>query len=350
VTATSALVAAALLAAGLSAGVAEWFRRWAVGRAVLDIPNARSSHAVPTPRGGGVGILVGFVAGMAFWVAAGGVLPPRAIGWLAGALLVAAVSFVDDLRSLPASLRLATHLLGGAILTIVGVQERELPLVVAIPLAFLWITLLTNIFNFMDGIDGLATAQAIVAGATYAVAGALVGNPLVGAAGALLAAASAGFLVHNLPPARIFMGDVASTFLGFNFAGLALLGNLGVGGGLLPVEFGVVVMAPFLFDSVITLLRRIVRGERWFEAHRSHYYQRLVQAGVSHGRVCTLYATMALAAAAAALIGLALGDPMRQVLAVMAFMPMLGIVALVWRLERWTVGAVKHSNVPTYRT
>jgi UDP-N-acetylmuramyl pentapeptide phosphotransferase/UDP-N-acetylglucosamine-1-phosphate transferase len=191
VTATSALVAAALLAAGLSAGVAEWFRRWAVGRAVLDIPNARSSHAVPTPRGGGVGILVGFVAGMAFWVAAGGVLPPRAIGWLAGALLVAAVSFVDDLRSLPASLRLATHLLGGAILTIVGVQERELPLVVAIPLAFLWITLLTNIFNFMDGIDGLATAQAIVAGATYAVAGALVGNPLVGAAGAQLAAASA---------------------------------------------------------------------------------------------------------------------------------------------------------------
>ena len=109
-------------------------------------------------------------------------------------------------------------------------------------------------------------------------AGAIVGNPLIGIAAGLIAAASAGFLVHNLPPARLFMGDVGSTFLGFSFAGAGLLGNLGVGGGRLPIEFGIVILAPFLFDSIVTLARRIARGERWYAAHRSHYYQRLVRA------------------------------------------------------------------------
>jgi Fuc2NAc and GlcNAc transferase len=127
VTAFLALVAAIVLAAGLSAGLAEWFRRWAIARALLDVPNARSSHAVPTPRGGGVGIVAGFLAGLAVWVAAGGVLPPRALGWLAGATLVATVSFVDDLRSLPASIRLATHLLGAAILTLVACRSASCP-------------------------------------------------------------------------------------------------------------------------------------------------------------------------------------------------------------------------------
>jgi UDP-N-acetylmuramyl pentapeptide phosphotransferase/UDP-N-acetylglucosamine-1-phosphate transferase len=192
----------------------------------------------------------------------------------------------------------------------------------------------TNVYNFMDGIDGLAASQAIVAGLALAIAGTLVVNPLVAVGGGLLTAASAGFLVYNLPPARLFMGDVGSTFLGFSFAGLTLLGNIGVGGGRLPIELGPVLLAPFLFDSLVTLARRIMRGERWYAAHRSHYYQRLVSTGLSHGQVTSLYAGLAVVAAGAALAGLSAAEPLRQVLALLAYVPMLGVVALVWRLER----------------
>jgi UDP-N-acetylmuramyl pentapeptide phosphotransferase/UDP-N-acetylglucosamine-1-phosphate transferase len=311
---------------------ADLYRRYAPRRA-LDVPNERSSHTRPIPRGGGLVIVAGFMAGIAVWLATGGKLSPRAWGWLAGALLVAAVSFIDDLRPLPAAPRLAAHALGAVLLTIAGVQERELPIAIALPLAFVWVALVTNVYNFMDGIDGLAASQAVIAGLALAVAGLVVENPVITIGAGLLAAASAGFLVHNLPPARLFMGDVGSTFLGFNFAGLTLLGNLGVGGGRLPIEFGVVVLAPFLFDSVVTLARRIVRGERWYAAHRTHYYQRLVVRGASHAQVTGLYAGLAVVAALAALFGLVLQEPLRQALAVAAYAPMLAVVVLVWRLE-----------------
>jgi UDP-N-acetylmuramyl pentapeptide phosphotransferase/UDP-N-acetylglucosamine-1-phosphate transferase len=301
--------------------------------APLDVPNERSSHSRPIPSGGGVAIVLGFAVGLAAWLANGNSLSPRAWGWLAGALLVASISFADDLRPLPATPRLAAHAAGALLLTLAGIQQRELPLVLALPLAFLWVALVTNVYNFMDGIDGLAASQAIIAGAALALAGAIVSNPLVSIGGGLIAAASAGFLPHNLPPARLFMGDVGSTFLGFNFAGLSLLGNLGVGGGRLPIEFGVVVLAPFLFDGIVTLTRRIARGERWYAAHRSHYYQRLITHGLSHAQVTALYAALALIAAAAALLGLVLEEPLRQALAVVAFLPMLLVVGWVWRLD-----------------
>ncbi len=321
------------IVAFLTAIVGAWvYLRFAPTQA-LDVPNQRSSHSRPTPRGGGLVIVAGFLLGLGVWFSMGGSLSPRAVGWLAGAVLVASVSFVDDLRSLPAIPRLLTHLLGAAVLTVAGVQEREMPLLVALPLAFLYITVLTNVYNFMDGIDGLASSQAIIAGLALSFAGSQIHNPLLGLGGGLLAAASAGFLVFNLPPARLFMGDVGSTFLGFSFAGLTLLGNIGVGGGRLPPEFGVVILAPFLFDSLVTLARRILRGERWYAAHRSHYYQRLVQRGLSHAQVTSLYAGLAILAAAAAVAGVTADQPVRVTLAILAYVPMLAVVALVWRLE-----------------
>jgi len=325
---------APLLVAFATARLGTWlYLRWAP-KAALDVPNERSSHTRPTPRGGGLVIVVGFVLGLAVWlVSPGGTLSPRALGWLAGALLVAGVSFVDDLHPLPAVPRLLTHAAGAVLLTVVGVQDRELPLLVALPLAFVWVTLVTNVYNFMDGIDGLATSQAIVAGIAMAIAGALVGNPFVAMGAGLLAAASAGFLFANLPPARLFMGDVGSTFLGFSFAGLSLLGNLGVGGGRLPLAFGLVILAPFLFDGLLTLARRVLRGERWYAAHRSHYYQRLVRGGLSHAQVTGMYAGLAVVAAGAGLAGLHAETPLREALAVLAYVPMLAVVAVVWRLE-----------------
>jgi UDP-N-acetylmuramyl pentapeptide phosphotransferase/UDP-N-acetylglucosamine-1-phosphate transferase len=299
-------------------------------RRALDIPNARSSHTRPTPRGGGLVIVAGFLAGIATWLALGGTLSPRASGWLAGALLVASVSFVDDLRSLAAAPRFITHLIGAAILTLAGVQAPDL----AVPLAFLYVIALTNVYNFMDGIDGLAASQAVIAGLGLAVAGQIVANPVLALGGGLLAAGSAGFLRYNLPPAHLFMGDVGSTFLGFSFSGLSLLGNIGVGGGRLPLEFGLLLLAPFWFDSAATLIRRFARGERWYAAHRSHYYQRLVACGWSHGQVTSLYAGVGVVAAGAALASLMATDLLRPALAALAYAPMLGAVALVWRLER----------------
>jgi UDP-N-acetylmuramyl pentapeptide phosphotransferase/UDP-N-acetylglucosamine-1-phosphate transferase len=309
------------------------YERFAPRRA-LDIPNERSSHSRPTLRGGGLVIVAGFLAGLITWLATGGSLSPRALGWLAGALLVAAISMVDDLRSLPATPRLVTHLVAAILLTLSGVQERDLSIVATLPLAFVYVIALTNIYNFMDGIDGLAASQALIAGAALAIAGLIVANPLVSVGGAVLAAGSAGFLRYNLPPARFFMGDVGSTFLGFNLAGLTLLGNIGVGGGRLPLEFGLLLLAPFWFDAVVTLVRRILRGEPWYAAHRSHYYQRLVARGLSHGQVTSLYAGLAVLAAGAALAGVNAPDPLRAALVLVAYVPMLAVVGLVWRLER----------------
>jgi UDP-N-acetylmuramyl pentapeptide phosphotransferase/UDP-N-acetylglucosamine-1-phosphate transferase len=308
------------------------YLRWAPRRA-LDVPNERSSHSRPTLRGGGLVIVLGFFAGLVIWLLEGGSLSPRALGWLAGALLVAAVSFLDDLRGLGALPRLAVHIGGAAILTLAGVQERDPSLLLALAAAFVYVVALTNVYNFMDGIDGLAISQAIIGGVALGIAGTLTANPLVTISGGLLAAASLGFALYNLPPARMFMGDVGSTFLGFSFAGLMLLANIGVGGGRLPIEFGLVLFAPFLFDSLVTLSRRVVRGERWYAAHRSHYYQRLVRGGLRHAQVTGLYAGLAAIAAAAALAGLYAGQPLRELLAVIAYLPMLGVVVLVYRVE-----------------
>jgi UDP-N-acetylmuramyl pentapeptide phosphotransferase/UDP-N-acetylglucosamine-1-phosphate transferase len=321
------------------------YLRWA-SRHVLDVPNHRSSHTRPVPRGGGLVIVAGFFSGLGLWLAMGGTLSPRALGWLAGALLVASVSFVDDLRPLPALPRLLTHLVSAVLLTIAGVQERDASLVPTLVMAFVYVIVLTNVYNFMDGIDGLAGMQAIVAGAALGVGGLVVANPLVAVGGSLLAAASLGFWVYNRPPARLFMGDVGSTFLGFSFAGLPLLASIGVGGRRLPLEFGLVLLAPFLFDSLVTLARRVVKGERWYAAHRSHYYQRLVGCGLSHSQVTSLYAGLAVVAAGAALAVLTAAEPLRQALAVVAYAPMLAVVALVWRLER----AEKPNGVSTVVT
>ena len=308
------------------------YLRWAPRRAI-DVPNERSSHIRPTPRGGGLVIVLGFYAGLALWLGNGGSLSPRALGWLAGALLVAGVSFADDLHSLPAAPRLLTHLGGAVLLTFAGVQLGEPTAIVALLVAFVYVIVLTNVYNFMDGVDGLAAAQAIIAGAALALAGVLVSNPLVSIAGGLLSASSLGFAIYNIPPARMFMGDVGSTFLGFSFAGLTLLATIGVGGNRLPIEFGLVLFAPFVFDSLVTLSRRVVRGERWYAAHRSHYYQRLVGRGLSHGQVTSLYAGLGLFAAAAALAGLFATEPLRELLAFVGYAPMLVVVALVYRLE-----------------
>jgi len=264
-------------------------RHLALRHAVLDVPNDRSLHAVPTPRGGGLAIVA--VALLAISLAGWrGLLPPGAtIGLLGGGFLVAAVGWLDDLRSLPVRIRATAHVAAAAWflyhtggLPTIRVGEVSVTLGAAgAVLALLGIVWSVNLYNFMDGIDGLAGGQAVLT----AGIGALLFMP--GQAGLALVAiavagASAGFLVWNWAPARIFMGDAGSGLLGFVFATLGLLSERT---GAAPLFSWGLLGAIFLFDATLTLVRRALRGERWHSGHRSHAYQRAVQSGWSHARV-----------------------------------------------------------------
>lgn len=288
------LIAAAAFV--ITAATLPMIRRLAVRWQWLDVPNTRSSHLVPTARGGGVVIVVvTILCWMAMW-SRYRFLPLRELlATSFASLSLAIISLVDDLRSLSSGLRLLLQAAAALlILFVLGGELLEMPPVsrtAAIAVAIsVWIVGLTNAFNFMDGIDGIAGSQALLAALGWSVIS-LQQRSLEGLAlSVLLGSTSLGFLLHNWPPARIFMGDVGSAFLGFCFAFMPLL--IDPDDGYLYAA-GVLLVWPFLFDTSLTLVRRARRRENLFVAHRSHLYQRLVIAGQSHRRVTLLYLTLA---------------------------------------------------------
>lgn len=268
------LAAAAAIAFVLSLFIVAAMKRLAI----LDIPNERSSHATPTPRGGGIAIVVTTIAGAA-------ILMPQAWPLLVASGVIAIMSWIDDVKHLSAAIRFPIQILAAsAVVFVYGASWQPLAWIVAT----LWIVGVTNAFNFMDGIDGIAGTQAMVAGLAWFV---LTRNPIA----LLIAGSSLAFLLYNWQPASIFMGDVGSAFLGFTFASLPLIGAK---------PFSAVAMAvilfPFLFDTAFTLARRGIAGERIWQAHRSHLYQRLVIAGWPHRGVTLLYGAITLATSFAA--------------------------------------------------
>jgi UDP-N-acetylmuramyl pentapeptide phosphotransferase/UDP-N-acetylglucosamine-1-phosphate transferase len=277
-----------------------FLRRWAVRRQILDIPNERSSHARPIPRGGGLAIVLFSLAGL---VSAWFIKPAWTLSalsaYLSGAALIAVVSWFDDLRPVPNRIRFTAHSVG-ALLAVLGFGYWggiDIPVFGQLHLGWpgvlvtlLWITGLTNAYNFMDGIDGIAGGQAVVAGLGWAVLGWLSDQPVVAVLGLFLATTSIGFLGHNWPPARIFMGDVGSAFLGYTFAVLPIIcAQNDPRFGLI----GVLLVWPFVFDTSFTFFRRLRNRENVFAAHRSHLYQRLVIAGCSHRLVTLIYMGLA---------------------------------------------------------
>lgn len=267
---------------------------------LMDVPNARSLHTRVTPRGGGI-VLVLAVMGGLLAVTLGQVTSPGPTALFAGAaMLVAVIGWRDDVRSVSPVRRLLVHLLAAAIavgawgafdtLQFPGIG-LTLPGAIAVAVTGVWIVGLVNAYNFMDGVDGLASGQAVIGGAVWVL---LCGPdaPVVTAIATLVAGASLGFLWHNWSPARIFMGDAGSGFLGFAFAVMPLMAYAATGDARLPVA-GLVVVAPFVFDTTYTLARRLIRGENVVEAHRSHLYQRLVTNGWSHASVTMLYLGLA---------------------------------------------------------
>jgi len=272
----------------LAALVSSLLVRLMIRLGALDHPVERSSHTAPTPKGGGVGIVAASLAGTAL---AGGWQPDMALV-LAGALGLAAFSFLDDLRSRGFAVKLAVQAAAAACTLAAGWRAADLWLPGLAPLhpgatggvlAIGWLLFVTNAVNFIDGLNGLAAGSAAIA----AIALALAGGPVV--PGLALAAGVAGFLPFNYPRARIFMGDVGSQFCGL------LVGAIAVRAAAMPAQVLVVplALAPILLDVAFTLLRRWRAGERITQPHRGHLYQVASRAGVPAAMVAAIYWVLA---------------------------------------------------------
>ena len=265
-------------------------RHFAITRAVLDVPNERSLHTTPTPRGGGLAIAAVVLVGIAAAAAIGWVRFEVAIAFVPGGVAMVLLGWLDDRRSLSPAARLVVHLMAATWVVYWIGPVRALSFGtasiglgwLATPLSILGIVWLLNLFNFMDGIDGIAAVEAVMVSAAAGLFCWWEGDSEVAWLAALIAAASAGFLPWNWMPARIFMGDAGSTFLGFMLGSLALLADRR---GALPVVAWTVLLCVFIVDATLTVSGRLVRRERVFEAHRTHAYQRAVQSGWSHAAV-----------------------------------------------------------------
>lgn len=282
-------------------------RRYARRFGLLDRPNERSSHVRTTPRGGGIGIIAGVMAGLGvvlWWMHPLTLVPATVVG---SACLVAAAGLLDDVRGLSPLARLIVQLLAAAIvLSVTGPivslpllgEELALSTMLGGALSLLWITTVTNFFNFMDGFDGLAASQAVASCLGVVLAG-------WGSDASLLAiltgAACVGFLYHNWTPARIFMGDVGSGFLGFTLAALPFLAPQNDRStAMLAVAVG---LSLFLLDPALTLVRRAAARKPLTQSHREHLYQQFALPGEPVGRVVTVYSSMAILLAVAGAFG-----------------------------------------------
>jgi UDP-N-acetylmuramyl pentapeptide phosphotransferase/UDP-N-acetylglucosamine-1-phosphate transferase len=257
-------------------------------RIATDVPNARSLHDRPIPRVGGWGVLP---ISMAIALA----LAPELRSVAMGALFLCALSQIDDRRGLPARVRFAAHIFVAVPIAVLFAHGLAWWAVAVVAVASVWGT---NLYNFMDGSDGLAGGMALFGFGAYALAAlaAPSAKPLAFAAAAI-AGSAGGFLFFNFHPARIFLGDAGSIPLGFL---ASALGYIGWREGIWPVWFPLMVFCPFVVDASVTLAKRLARGEKFWLAHREHYYQRMVRLGMGHARTaCCWYAAMFAGAALA---------------------------------------------------
>jgi UDP-N-acetylmuramyl pentapeptide phosphotransferase/UDP-N-acetylglucosamine-1-phosphate transferase len=301
-----------------------WLSRSRLADFVLDRPNERSLHARPVPRTGGIGIHTGVLLA---WLLIGPGLPTAL---LLGLGLLLAVSFLDDARGVNILIRFCVHLCAAAAAaaSLVALEFG----VFGMALATLAIAWMTNLYNFMDGSDGLAGGMAASGFAFYGIAAWSGGDPGLSLLNLSIASAAAAFLVFNFPPARVFMGDIGSVALGFLAASLGVQGWLR---GLWPWWFPLLVFSPFIVDATVTLVRRALRGERVWRPHRDHYYQRLVQMGWGHRGTALAEYTLMLGCGALAL--LALGQPASRQAAVLtcAAVGYAGLIAAIeWAWAR----------------
>jgi len=286
---------------------------------LLDHPNERSLHSQPTPRTGGVAIALALSLCAAIYVICADL--PGVLLWIGlAAGLLAIMSFFDDRYGLPVGLRFLGHLLVAVLTTTGGLilAAAEIP-----GWTWLWPTWLAqfvtiiflvwmiNLYNFMDGMDGFAGGMAVIGFGVFALLGLKTGHSAFVVSNLLIMAASAGFLVFNFPPARIFMGDTGSSLLGLLSGAMMLWASTE---GIFKFWTGLLVFSPFVVDATVTLLRRLFRGERVWEAHRSHFYQRLVQRGWGHRKTVLIEYVLMLACGGSALLASTMSVAWQQAL------------------------------------
>ena len=305
---------------------------------MLDHPNPRSLHSQPMPRGGGLAILAAiYISGT---IPAGVYGASSGLVWLAvAAFLVAGISFVDDWLNLHLSYRIVVHFAAAGLLMWAGLDLKNivvpgsvwiLPEALAIGFSLFFIVWMVNLYNFMDGMDGFAAGMAVIGFSTLAIFGWLANESVFAMLSLIVAAAAGGFLISNFPPARIFMGDVGSSLLGLLAAAFMLWADRD---GIFPLWIGALIFSPFIVDATVTLIRRMLRRERFWEAHKSHYYQRLVQLGWGHRRtVLWEYAVMLLCALSA--VGARYLDAAGQWVVIAGWLLVyLSVMLIVHRLE-----------------
>lgn len=310
---------------------------------VLDIPNERSSHTKATPRGGGIAIVVAFLTGISLIHLIGDKSPIYTVyffGFLIASFVIAAISLYDDIHYFSFKVKLCGQLvaIGIAMSSGIVIDEANLPWLgevhwgwAAYPLTLMWMFGLTNAYNFIDGLDGLAAGTAVVAAFFLSLISFQQGSLFIYLAALTLGAASLGFLIHNLPPAKIFMGDVGSTFLGLVFAVMAIIAarydHSHTSLFVVPL-----LLFHFIFDTTFTFLRRLFGGEHVFTAHRTHLYQLLHRLGYSHGKVTFIYFVLAVTQGIAALGMVKIVGEVRM----FAFMPFFIVytAAAIWLVQK----------------
>lgn len=256
-------------------------------KSIQDIPNERSLHSKAVPRTGGIGLMLGLMAGWSLMI-------PTLAWWLLIPLQVLfVISILDDIYSLSVMKRLLAHMCAAVILVFGSGVANEQGILIAAGLFFFAIWMI-NLYNFMDGSDGLAGGMALFGFASYGIAALFSQDDVLAWASFSVAGAALGFLLFNLHPAKIFMGDAGSIPLGFL---VVAMGVWGVQKGDWSVWFPLLVFSPFIVDASLTLLKRSLRGAKITEAHREHYYQRAIQMGAGHRNVAFLeYFLMAVSA------------------------------------------------------
>ena len=300
---------AVVAAFAVAAAVTGWIVSRGGSRWLVDAPNERSLHHRPVSRAGGIAIVAGLVAGfavMAFIEA-----PASRHGWvLAGGLIIASISLADDVRRVSPAVRILFHLAAAACVVPAGLPGERFVLPGAdvglgatggAALTVLFVAWVVNLYNFMDGMDGFAGGMAAIGFTALAVLCAHRDAAMLAVASLVVASASFGFLLFNFPPAKIFMGDLGSSLLGYLCAVMMLGAERSAS---VPLWISILVFSPFVVDASVTLVRRIVAGERPWQAHRTHFYQRLVRLGWGHRKTVVREYALMLACAGTAVLAL----------------------------------------------
>ena len=281
------------------------FRVWSIKNKLLDVPNERSSHTEPTPRGGGLVIVITILFAYVIYSKING--RDYSASYLLGASLIAFISWLDDLFTISFVWRFFVQAIA-ALLVIYSLghfREIHVPTggsydisSLGVLFTFVWVVWLTNAFNFMDGIDGLAGIEAFGAGIGWLIIGKIAGFEGAALLGGIIAFSSLGFLLQNWFPAKVFMGDVGSAFLGFSFAVLPLIAAREQTAKNFDLSFLPLISASliwlFLFDTILTFSGRLLRGQKVWQAHREHIYQKLVINGYAHNSVSAIYGAASL--------------------------------------------------------